>query len=159
LNISIDIVLTIAGIIISILFFRYGIMKDKFDNDKKTAERLKALESACKDYDETCVDFKNLSAVVTEMKVKIDVFWKALDNRLADMLKSPTHLDKDILMEKYKHDLLTFDETLVLKTILEEEWNQKKSLDLAMFLSRLDVIIAVEKNAAEKISEEIKPKC
>ena len=79
-----------------------------------------------------------LTERITKVEVKNDLFWKALENKLADMLKSPTHLNKDILLEKFKLGLLNQEEMVVLSTILTEEYNVCKSLPLAMLISRLE---------------------
>jgi len=79
-----------------------------------------------------------LTERITKVEVKNDLFWKALENKLADMLKSPTHLNKDILLEKFKLGLLNQEEMVVLSTILTEEYNVSKSLPLAMLISRLE---------------------
>jgi hypothetical protein len=81
---------------------------------------------------------------IKELEVKGNVFWKALENKLADMLKSPTHLDKDILLDKFKDGELTEEETKVLRTMLTEEFNKEKSLALALFISRLETNITMK---------------
>lgn len=75
---------------------------------------------------------------ITRLEVQSGIFWKALENKLADMLKSPTHLSKDILLDKFKDDCLDEAETMILRTMLTEEYNKKKTLELSMFISRLE---------------------
>jgi hypothetical protein len=88
---------------------------------------------------------------ITRLEVKNELFWKALENKLADMLKSPTHLDKDILLDKFKDGSLTPEETKILRTILTEEFNNKeKSFALALVISRLETNIAIEDSSHKR---------
>ncbi len=82
---------------------------------------------------------------ISKLEVRSDLFWKALENRLADMLKSPSHLAKDVFLDKLKDNTITPEETATLRTMLLEEYNHHdvKSLAAALLISRLDTKITL----------------
>lgn len=81
---------------------------------------------------------------IAKLEGRDAIYWKAFENKLADMLKSPTHLSKDVLLDKFKDETLSLAETETLRTMLTEEWNnQGKSLALAMLISRLETTITL----------------
>lgn len=88
---------------------------------------------------------------LARLEVRSDLFWKFLESKLADMLKSPTHLDKDILLDKFKDNCLSLEETKGLRTILTEDFNHKeKSLALAMLIARLETRIEIANNKLKR---------
>ncbi len=87
---------------------------------------------------------------ITRIEERTNIFWKAFEIRLADMLKSPTHLAKDILFDKFKDNSLSLEETETLRTMLLEEFNHKKTVELAFFISSLDTCIELENRRLKK---------
>lgn len=78
------------------------------------------------------------------IKVQTDLFWHIIENRTADLLKSyPTHLSKDILIDKYKNRELSLSDAEELRTILNGEQQQIKDNQFAYILTiaRLEQVI------------------
>jgi len=73
--------------------------------------------------------FERLTAVETINQV----FMKCLEGNLGNLLRSPKHIDRDLLMEKYLSNTITTDELYSLNAVLKEdidkaEYNDKLPL-------------------------------
>jgi hypothetical protein len=82
------------------------------------------------------------------LETKIDVFWRLVEVELPKRLKTyPTHIEKDILLDKLTHRELTLDEAVHLRTILQSEieGGNKENLLIAyvLVIGRLEQIIAL----------------
>lgn len=62
---------------------------------------------------------------LTAVETKVSLFWQAVGVKVADMLKSPTNLRKDELLDKVKNGNMTMAEAIELKGILEKEFRDK----------------------------------
>lgn len=56
---------------------------------------------------------------ITKQEMKMDLFWGAVQDTVKDMIKQPTHLKKDDLLDRFPK--LSYDELCDLKSILIEE--------------------------------------
>lgn len=58
------------------------------------------------------------------LEMKMGMFWRLVEEHLSDMLKKPTHLEMDALLDKLKQHTLTLDEAHLLRS-----WVQRVYLD------------------------------
>ena len=127
MDIPISVILTVVGIIVSVLIFRYGIMKDSFATNEKICSRLTALET------------------------NEATFWKILGPSLATVIHSPIHVRRDALMDKlFNTENITYHELCELKPMLEEAANDNngektKRLFAAYSLVRVTQLLHKEK--------------
>ena len=56
---------------------------------------------------------------ITKQEMKMDLFWGAVQETVKDMIKQPTHLKKDDLLDRFS--TLSYDELCELKSMLMEE--------------------------------------
>jgi hypothetical protein len=56
---------------------------------------------------------------MTKQEMKMDLFWGAVQETVKDMIKQPTHLKKDELLDRFPN--LNYDELCELKSMLTEE--------------------------------------
>jgi hypothetical protein len=114
---------------------------------RKYSDELKDyIKKIDKEWDAKCASHGER---VKAVEVENTRLWTTFGDKMADMLKLPIHLDRDILLEKYKKRVITFDEMITLNTILTEEYNVQKTLPLAMMISILETkiyILSEEKN-------------
>jgi len=84
---------------------------------------------------------------IATLETKVDLFWNAIEGRVIGMLKSPTHLEKDVLLDQLLHREIKLDGAQRLRTILTEELKNKKRIDngkrlaYALALGRLEQVI------------------
>jgi hypothetical protein len=81
---------------------------------------------------------------LTALETKMEIFWKAVGNHVAEMLKSyPTNIEKDILLEKLSTKEITLEEAYKLKTIVKGEMQKAANERLAyiLLLAGIDVVI------------------
>ena len=74
---------------------------------------------------------------LVRVETKVDLFWHLVEEKMADVLHSPTHKVKDDLLLKLKVDQLSLEESLQLRGILREESSnpEKQYLALAYYLT------------------------
>ena len=92
----------------------------------------------------------NYFAVIAGMKerlatleTKMELFWRAIENNVIHLLKSyPTHIRKDILLDKLSCRALNLEEAYELRTILREEMkgllNNTNTIAYVLMIARLE---------------------
>jgi hypothetical protein len=85
----------------------------------------------------------NIPERLTKLETKTDLFWKVVEQSVGSMLKSPTHTDKDVLLDKLAERSLTINDAERLRAILRDEIQTDKERAIAyiLILSRLEQII------------------
>jgi hypothetical protein len=74
---------------------------------------------------------------------KVDTLWTGLEQKLSQLYKSPTHLSKDVLLDKLHDNCISLEEIKTLRTMLYEEYHVRPDAGLALFISMLEVRIAI----------------
>ena len=62
---------------------------------------------------------------MTSLETKVDLFWKVVETNVGQLLKSPTHAEKDMLLDKLAHQELNIEEAERLRSILTDEMQLK----------------------------------
>ena len=84
---------------------------------------------------------------LAKVETKVDLFWSAIEGRVTEILKSPTHLEKDELLDKLVSKEINLQGAQRLRTILNEELKNRKRIDngkrlaYALMLGRLEQVI------------------
>jgi len=82
---------------------------------------------------------------LSKLDALYQIFWKIIEEKVVDVLKSPTHIQKDILLDKFKNRTIELDEMEELKNILDHEQHLKKNtnnkLGYIMVMARLEQLI------------------
>lgn len=114
--------LALAGTAVGLLYQHFGVVVAIREQIAVTRERLTAVET------------------------KTDLFWRVVETTIPKMLKSyPTHLDKDVLLDKFSRRELDYEEAARLRTILLCEMEtvepNPNTIAYVLVLSRLEQII------------------
>jgi hypothetical protein len=113
----VSVVISIAGL----LFTYFGFIQ-------KQQERAIALEKR-----------------MTQIETKVDLFWKVVETNVGQLLKSPTHTEKDTLLDKLAHRSLDIPEAEKLRGILTDEMQlQGRSngvIAYALIIARLEQVL------------------
>jgi hypothetical protein len=116
--------LPIVSIVVSIL----GLVIVYFGFIQKQTERVVAQENR-----------------LTRIETKVDLFWKAVETNVGQMLKSPTHIEKDLLLDKLAHRELDISEAELLRSILTDEMQLRGRdngvIAYALIIGRLEQIL------------------
>ena len=84
------------------------------------------------------------------LETKVDLFWKVVERDVGQLLKSPTHAEKDVLLDKLAHRELTIPEAEILRGILTDEMQLKGRengvIAYALIIARLEQILYELKN-------------
>ena len=137
--------LSASGLVIafgSIIFqiFLYNV-KFRDDMNKMNEDTNEKIAAACLSIQK---DMSLILSRLTNLEVKTDLFWRCIENKVVNTLKSfPTHLDKDILLDKLLERVLTIQEAETLRTILDCEMknNVEQSFAYVLILARVEQII------------------
>lgn len=82
---------------------------------------------------------------VTKVETKVELFWKVVETNVGQLLKSPVHIEKDLLLDKLAHQELTIKEAETLRSILTDEMQLKGRNDsiiaYALIIGRLEQIL------------------
>ena len=97
-------VVSVAGLLLSL----YRQSQDNKDNQRKQMEREVARE-----------------ARMSKLETKVDLFWSVVETNVGQLLKSPVHVEKDMLLDKLAHKELNIDEAERLRSILTDEMQLK----------------------------------
>ncbi len=123
--------LPIIAIVISVLGFLSTLYK--MAQDSKESERRRLDREA-----------KQNERIIT-LETKINLFWKVVETNVGQMLKSPTHETKDMLLDKLAHRELNLKEAELLRSILTDEMQLRGRdngvLAYALIIGRLEQII------------------
>lgn len=90
---------------------------------------------------------------LTALETKMDIFWKAIEGKVVEMLKSyPSYIEKDTLLDKMAKMELNVEEAEKLRTILAceftaEKQDNGKKIAYTLTLARLEQIIVDIKNS------------
>jgi hypothetical protein len=90
---------------------------------------------------------------MTSLETKVDLFWKVVETNVGQLLKSPTHTEKDMLLDKLAHQELNIEEAEKLRSILTDEMQIKGrdngTIAYALIIGRLEGLLyemRMEKN-------------
>ena len=114
---------------------------------------LKIKEDKTKSDIEFARELSEIKIHVAAMSTKLDIFWRCVEERAIDILKSfPSNVGKDVLLDKLKERSLNLDEAERLRTILIEEAKVKDTNKFVyiMFIGRLEQIILELRNDVNK---------
>jgi len=82
---------------------------------------------------------------MTKLETKVDLFWKVVETNVGQLLKSPTHPEKDLLLDKLAHKELNIGEAERLRSILTDEMQLKGRdngiIAYALIIGRLEGIL------------------
>lgn len=122
-------VFSICALIISVL----GIAATYFGFVLKINDRQSSLET-------------KVGERMAKVEATNEVFWKVLSPHMAEIIHSPTHRDRDELVDKLVHNMLTTPEASRLVFMLEENIRENddngKKLASAFLLARVKALIA-----------------
>ncbi len=87
---------------------------------------------------------------LASLETKVELFWSAIESKIVTMLKSPTHLRKDELLDKLLNHSISMEEAIELSRIMSEETYGKrdgaKEIASCLMTGRLQqLIIDLEK--------------
>jgi hypothetical protein len=82
---------------------------------------------------------------LTKIETKIELFWTVVERNVGQMLKSPTHTEKDVLLDKLAHRELSISEAETLRGILTDEMQlrgrENGVIAYALIIARLEQIL------------------
>ena len=84
---------------------------------------------------------------LVKVELQSGLFWTMVEKNMTDILKQPTHLGKDELLDHMRDGGLTLEEAHELKAILEEEkkdprrYRGNRQMAYIMILARLEMVI------------------
>ncbi len=83
---------------------------------------------------------------IARVEVKGELFWKLVEQNISELVKSPTHIYKDNLLDKIKDGSINKDEAAELHDILKDEleYIDKKDprvIGYILVMSRLDFML------------------
>ena len=80
---------------------------------------------------------------MARLETKMEVFWKVIEKNVAAILKAPTHVDFDALLDKMVAGSLTLEEAYKLQDALNSNPHSDKTkmLASALMLGRVSQII------------------
>lgn len=90
---------------------------------------------------------------LSSLETKVDLFWKVVEDKVTQILKSPNYFDKDLLLDKMRDRSLSLKEAEALRTIMNEEISlnhSKHLLGSILIIARLEGIIAEARKKQEK---------
>jgi hypothetical protein len=127
--------LPIAAIIISLLGLLISYLAQKESQRRWQAEQTR-LQAATD---------KAMGEDIAVLKKQMDLFWSAIEGNVGQLLKSPTHVQKDMLLDKLAHRELTLTEAETLRSILTDEMQlhgrENGIIAYALIIGRLEQII------------------
>jgi hypothetical protein len=90
------------------------------------------------------------STRLTKIETDNEVFWKVIGPHMADIIHSPEHTNRDVLVEGLNKGILNPNELAELACLLEqnisENHNESKKLASALLLARVKSLQADHKN-------------
>jgi hypothetical protein len=82
---------------------------------------------------------------MTKLETKVDLFWKVVETNVGQLLKSPTHTQKDMLIDKLAHRELDIEGAELLRGILTDEMQlmgrSNGVVAYALIIARLEQIL------------------
>jgi hypothetical protein len=127
---------------VSVISLVAGLWKQRDDNrenQRAALEREKAAQTAILER-ETAREHR-----MTDIETKVDLFWGVIEKNVGQLLKSPTHEHKDLLLYKLAHRELTLPEAELLRSILTDEMElrgrENGVIGFTLVLGRLEGLI------------------
>lgn len=84
------------------------------------------------------------------VEMKMGVFWRLVEENLSGMLKKPTHLEMDNLLDKLKDHSITLQECRILRRWLQEVYLTQETVRAQERIIAILVMAAVESLIHEK---------
>lgn len=78
------------------------------------------------------------------LEMKIGLFWRLVEEHMSGMLKAPTHLEMDLLLDKLKAHTLTLPEATRLRWWLRKVYLEDEVADAQRRMTAILVLAAVE---------------
>jgi MFS superfamily sulfate permease-like transporter len=127
--------LPIAAIIISLLGLLISYLAQKESQRRWQNEQTRLQANADRERD----------SKITRLETQVELFWKAIEGNVGQLLKSPTHIEKDLLLDKLAHRELNLTEAETLRSILTDEMQlhgrDNGIIAYALIIGRLEQII------------------
>jgi hypothetical protein len=86
-----------------------------------------------------------ISERMTKVEARTDLFWKVVENNVGQILKSSTHTEKDVLLDKLAHRELDTPEVEKLRGILTDEMQllgrRPEVVGYALIIGRLEQLL------------------
>lgn len=132
----ISLVVSIAGLLIGFIIQYFTvIMKLKEDFNKEHTKLQENFQLNCSELKER----------IKGLEVKTDLFWKSIEKNLPNLLHSPHTPEMDKLLEKMISDGLNKTESIDLKNMIKNEFeeglSENKKIVAVLLMARLDQII------------------
>lgn len=146
---EITILLSIIAVLISIFNFilkplRGGVnvlerISELEINVNQLSEKIIAINTRLDKHSESFIE---LLERMTVMETKMDLFWKIVENKMPSMLRMPTHLEMDLLLDKMTAGKLNYSEMNDLKMRLNDiVYNNEKDVMKIFVLARLEQLL------------------
>lgn len=137
------------GFVFGVYQYVYSRMQKRIKTDTSVEKDIQRLERLCEERHQGLSVVYDIQRDVGEMKVAIagiqtfqDNLWKILDLKFAELLHSPTHHRRDMLVDKLVSGELTIEEAGELAVLLDEafteELNPDKKLAAAFLRARVE---------------------
>lgn len=83
---------------------------------------------------------------LARLETKTDLFWKVVEEKVVDMIRSPTHYFKDLLLSKLQDGTIEEEEAKELRAILDTDFkeevnNSPKCLAYVLVMARINTIL------------------
>jgi hypothetical protein len=102
-------------------------------------------ETLCQEHIKQLTLLPTIDNRQAKMEAQLSVYFKTLDPFLAAAIHSPKHIERDSLMDKFEHEILTYEDAKALEAELEkairEETDGNKSWIEILALGRVRSII------------------
>jgi len=87
-------------------------------------------------------DVTHMQERLSLVEMKLGIFWRMVEENLSGLLKKPTHLEMDALLDKLKAHTITLDECYHLRRLLEATYLTDQT-DKAETTNRLVAILVL----------------
>jgi len=95
-------------------------------------------------------DIGHVQERLSLVEMKMGVFWRLVEENLSGMLKKPTHLEMDTLLDRLKTHTITLEECHILRQWLQQVYLNDKALHAQERIIAILVMAAVEARIHEK---------
>jgi len=147
-TIQVDSLATIIGLVsfaggITAQYFRNKIEQQKMfsnmsaDQERKLADLERQTEQRRVDLE------KKLIGDISEIRVKVELFWRMVADNVPKLLMEPTARERDALLNKWRMGIITRDEVLTLKDALYEMIDQVKDDENRTAEDKMKAFLAV----------------
>jgi hypothetical protein len=126
MEIPIQVILSLLSIGISIVVAYYGFVVKISSRTTKLETENKDIFDKLKVVDEKTKCLIEIEKNVTELKTRIDIFWKVLEPHLATIIHSPQHVLRDNLIDKMISSNIQLNELKTLINLLREALKEEQ---------------------------------